>query len=462
VTRLSLRLRLTLAFAVAMALVLTAVAVILYVRLGATLAEGVDDSLEARASAIAATGFRSLGAGTGDGLAQLIGPNGQLVASARVREPMLDTGELVRARAGPVFLRRGAVAALEGEPVRLLAVPAGDSVLVVGATLEEREEALAGLLRELLVVLPLALVVAAAGGYVLATAALRPVEAMRRRAAEITSADPSQRLPLPASGDEIARLGATLNEMLGRLEDGLERERRFVADASHELRTPLALLRTELELALRRPRTPAELEAAIGSAAAETERLSRLAENLLVLATAGRGGLPLQIEELELDELVETVTRRFTTRAATEGRVLAPMRSGARVVGDRLRLEQALGNLVDNALRHGRGTVAVQAEIVAGTVELRVTDEGNGVPAELGSHAFEPFARADTSRSHEGAGLGLAIVDAVARAHGGAARIDGDAADGARVVLSIPADASKERELSGGGSASADPPPETS
>ncbi len=230
--------------------------------------------------------------------------------------------------------------------------------------------------------------------------------------------------------------------MLGRLEEGLERERRFVADASHELRTPLALLRTELELALRRPRTPAELEAAIRSAAAETERLSRLAENLLVLATAGRGGLPLQIEELELDELVETVTRRFATRAATEGRVLAPMRSGAQAVGDRLRLEQALGNLVDNALRHGRGAVAVQAELVADAVELRVTDEGNGVPTELGAHAFEPFARADASRSNEGAGLGLAIVDAVARAHGGSARIDGDAAGGAAVVVSIPARAS--------------------
>ena len=164
-------------------------------------------------------------------------------------------------------------------------------VIVAGASLEDRQEALDGLVAQLFVVGPLALLLTALGGYLLAGAALRPVEAMRRRAAEIGSDRADRRLPLPPANDEIRRLGETLNDMLGRLEAGLVRERRFVADASHELRTPLALLKTELELASRRPRSREELEAALRSAREEVERLVRLAEDLLVLARADDGRL---------------------------------------------------------------------------------------------------------------------------------------------------------------------------
>jgi two-component system OmpR family sensor kinase len=441
--------RLTIAFAVAMALVLGAVAVFLYVRLGKTLADQLDDSLVARSTAIAPVvrdrgGVdQQLTSGDDEGFAQLLRPDGSIAAASGPvgSTPLLGRAELERAANDSFFLRREALPGLDDEPYRLFAAPAGDFVLVVGASLEDREEALDGLLTELVVAIPLALLAASAAGYALASAALRPVEAMRRRAAEISSDRLAQRLPLPAARDEIARLGETLNDMLARLEAGLERERRFVADASHELRTPLSLLRTELELALRRPRSRAQLEAALRSAADEAERLSRLAEDLLVLARADEGRLPLRIEQVASGELLEAVARRFAARAADEGRSLEVTGSPeVQSLGDRLRLEQALGNLVDNALRHGAGTVRLEAERADGLVEFRVSDEGPGFPAEFLPRAFDRFARADEARSGAASGLGLAIVEAVARAHGGTARAVNGSRSGAVVILALPTD----------------------
>ena len=162
--------------------------------------------------------------------------------------------------------------------------------LVVGESLAQRERALDALHALLAIGGPLALLIASAVGYALAAAALRPVERMRRHAAAVTAAETSERLPVPPANDEIGRLGRTLNEMLARLEVAFKRERAFVSDASHELRTPLAILRTELELALRGEHTREELEAALRSAAEESERLSQLAEDLLVIARSTRAG----------------------------------------------------------------------------------------------------------------------------------------------------------------------------
>jgi signal transduction histidine kinase len=250
-----------------------------------------------------------------------------------------------------------------------------------------------------------------------ATGALRPVEAMRRRAAAISGNRTGERLPVPQSADELARLGETLNQMLDRLETALVRERTFVADASHELRTPLAILKTEIDLALRRGRSPEELRAALESAGEETDRLVRLAEDLLVIARVDQGRLPLRPEELDVTELLVTVAARFGVQAE-------PAR-GVTVRGDRARLEQALGNLVDNAQRHGRGEVRLSATARAGTVELHVIDEGDGLPPDFAPHAFERFTRADGARGRGGAGLGLAIVAAIANSHGGSAHANG-------------------------------------
>ncbi len=263
---------------------------------------------------------------------------------------------------------------------------------------------------------------------------------MRRHAAAITAAQASERLPVPPSDDEIGRLGRTLNEMLARLEVAFKRERAFVSDASHELRTPLAILRTELELALRGEHTREELEAALRSAAEETERLSRLAEDLLVLARSQDPArpLPMRLEPLDAGDVLARVAGRFQARARAEGRPLAADPSpGVEVTADPDRLEQALANLVDNALTYGDGTVALSAKTVNGNVELHVKAEGPGFTPEFLPRAFERFTRADEARSRGGSGLGLAIASAVAVAHGGSAQAR-NGSPGADVWITVP------------------------
>jgi two-component system, OmpR family, sensor kinase len=327
VKRLPVRLRLTLAFAVAMAIVLAGVGAFLYLRLEDSLDEQLNDTLEARAESIEAL-VRTQGAdldpaalesGDDDGFSQLLTADGTLVASsASVSDsPVITAAE---AAAAP-FLRE--LPSQAGPPFRLLVTAVHDResfVVVVGASLEDRNDALAGLLAQLLIIGPVALALSSLAGYLLAAAALRPAEAMRRQAATISSDQAGQRLPLPEARDEIRRLGETLNAMLGRLEASLARERRFVADASHELRTPLALLETELELAVRHPRSPEELEAVLRSAAEEVDRLALLAEDLLVLARADDGRLSLRLTAVEPDDVLTSVARRFAVRADGGGR----------------------------------------------------------------------------------------------------------------------------------------------
>jgi signal transduction histidine kinase len=223
--------------------------------------------------------------------------------------------------------------------------------------------------------------------------------------------------------------------MLGRLHRTVERERALVADASHELRTPLAILTTELELALQGDRDPAQLREALASAQEEVARLTRLSEDLLVLARADRGELPLAPEDVDVVALLDEVAARFGTQAAGAGRTLrveAP--AGLVLRADRLRLEQALGNLAANALEHGAGSVALRGRRDGDAVVLAVADEGPGFPDGFAERAFERFTRADAARTGAGAGLGLAIVAVIAAAHGGTAT-----ARGAEVLLRLPA-----------------------
>ena len=311
--------------------------------------------------------------------------------------------------------------------------------MLVGSSLEDRDDAVRELLTLLFVAAPVALLLASLLGYALATLALRPVESMRREAAAISAAELDRRLPVPAARDEISRLGETLNAMLERLESALERERSFVADAGHELRTPLALLKAELELALRRPRSEAELADAVRSAAEETDRLSQLAEDLLLLARSDRAQLPLEPAPLRVQELLDAVAARFERRATDAGRAIEVEDTDTlEVNADRIRLEQALGNLVDNALGHGDGTVRLSARTRNGDVELHVRDEGPGFPVDFLPHAFDRFAQADGARTGAGTGLGLAIAEAIAAAHGGSAHAANLGEGGGDVWLSLP------------------------
>ncbi len=448
-TRVPIRLKLTLAFAAVMAVVLGATGLFLYLRFSATLSDTIDEGLKTRIADVRAlvrqndTGLPSsdLLAERGERLTQVLDTRGRVLgrASRLAARPAISGQALARARRGRVRIERTELPGLD-TPVRLLAAPVttprGRVIVAVGAALDDRDEELAQLRTLLLLGGPIALLLASGAGYLLATAALRPVEAMRRQAAEISAGEPGRRLLASEAGDEIGRLGHTLNEMLERLEAAFARERSFVSDASHELRTPLAILKTELELALRSGRSPDELRAALRSASEETDRLTQLADDLLVIARSDQGRLPIRTARVDARELMDGARRRFGRRAAgadVELRVNAP--DGLHADLDTMRVEQALGNLVDNALRYGGGPIDLVARDGAGGLELAVRDHGPGFPPGFLDRAFERFARADTGRSGGGAGLGLAIVQAIAVAHGGVAEARNVQGAGAEVVL---------------------------
>ncbi len=249
------------------------------------------------------------------------------------------------------------------------------------------------------------LLVAGGLGYAVAGAGLRPIEQMRIRAATISDRSAGERLPLPSADDELRRLAVTLNAMLERLDEGLQRERKFVAEASHELRTPLTLMLTEIELALARPRPPEELTQALHSLNDEVRRLIALADDLLERAGAERGGLPIVSEPVDLVALATRAADRFRT-AAGERTISVTAPRPIEVQGDATRLDRALSNLLDNALRHGAGDIAIEVRATSDGAVLTVTDEGAGFPPD------------DTSKPG-GRGLGLTIVREIVRAHGG-------------------------------------------
>jgi len=454
VSRVPIRVRVAAAFALAMAVVLAGTGWFLYARLGSHLALALDRELRLRAQDLAALvrerdgSLAAAGGGRlverGESYAQLLDADGHVVDGTRPlgRVSLLTVGELRNAREETFFSDRRSVPGLD-EPSRLLATPIERRgrrlVLIVGATRQDRAETLASLRDELLIAGPLALALASLAGYFLAGLSLRPVESMRRRAATISAETPGERLPVPATRDELERLGDTLNAMLARLDAALQRERDFVADAGHELRTPLALLRTELELALRHGETIEELRDAVRRSSQEVDRLAQLAEDLLLTARAESGRVPLQRETLDVTELLAAVATRFSWRAEEAGRqITVEAAPDLWIDGDRLRLEQALGNLTDNALRHGDGTVTIGARSVKGAVELQVGDEGAGIPGDFVGRAFERFARPTDARTSPESGLGLAIVKSIAEAHGGSVQVAHSAEGAIQVVLTIP------------------------
>jgi signal transduction histidine kinase len=430
-----------------MAIVLGALGTFLYVRLGRELLASIDMGLRSRAEVISNAIGRGgpVGDSSGDlidpdeAFAQVLdatGPTLVLDASSGVasKAPLVPADQLPSI-ARPTFLDRS-VPGLE-EPARLLVVPLadGERYAVVGATLSDRREALDRLLILLAIGGPIALLLSSTAGWALAGAALRPVERMRAEASAISASEPERRLAVPPAEDELSRLASTLNGMLGRLHEALQRERRFVDDASHELRTPLSVLKAELDLALSRSRTGEELEAALRSASAETDRLARLAEDLLVLSRAEGGRLPVHRVEVSLADVIEESCAGARSRAdGVRLRVAVP---GVEVGLDPVRLRQALENLLDNALRNvpPGGEVAVDVTREDGLVRIVVQDSGPGFPAGYLPRAFEPFTRADTRGG--GAGLGLAIVRAIAEGHGGTATAENKPEGGARVTLTL-------------------------
>ncbi|MEA2347685.1 MAG: hypothetical protein QOG62_1472 [Thermoleophilaceae bacterium] len=439
-TRLPIRLRLTAGFALAVVVVFLAIGAFTLSRVEADLTGTIDRGLQSRGQDLASLlqendgrlgeGRKILAVRDGS-FVQILGPTGDVVKSSRdvTRVPLFDVPAL------EALGRSGRAAETEdprqpGTRVRELVTPVGAEGrrywVIVGAVVTERDRALDALRNALALAGLIGLVAASLVGYLLAAAALRPVEAMRRQAASVTEMHPERRLPLPRADDELRLLAETLNAMLDRLDTALARERDFVADASHELRTPLATLKAEVELALDSGGSREDLVEALVSANTDVDRLSQLAEDLLVIARSDRGQLPVRAETVDLRLLLENLRKRFERRLADAGRPMeidvAPGLAGWL---DPLRVEQALGNLIDNAIRHGAGQIRASAIPVDGWVELSVSDAGEGFPEATRKVAFERFTRGDQARGRGGAGLGLAIVEAIAVAHGGTARIAG-------------------------------------
>ena len=449
--RFPLRWRLTIAFAGVMAIVLVATGAFVHQRQSSNLDGAIRTALEARADDVAAlaqqseSGLREAKPGTTGRraqLAQLIDPSGRVIdyTPGLTSRALLSPSELATARRDTVMTS----ATLAGDdPVRLLAQPLRAQgqrlVVVVGQSLEERNSALSDLNGVLLAGGPAALILASLAGYLLIGAALRPVEEMRRRAEAISASDLEQRLPPVAANDELGRLEHTLNEMLARIGAAVTRERTFVSDASHELRSPLAALRTELELIARDRPAGAALQSATWSAIEETDRLSRMADDLLLLARAEDHQLALRPRSVPAADLLQDAADRFCRQPSeVELRVEANGASCARVNADRGRVAQALDNLLANARRYARGSITLSAMADDGFVDLHVTDDGPGFPPAFLPEAWERFARADAGRTEDGAGLGLAIVRRIAEAHGGHARAANRAGGGADVWISLP------------------------
>jgi heavy metal sensor kinase len=287
---------------------------------------------------------------------------------------------------------------------------------------------------------PLTLLLASAGGLFLAGRALGPIDRITRAAAAIGAEDLSRRLEFRGSHDEIGRLAATFDRMLDRLDAAFRRQRQFTADASHELRTPLAVLASQIDVALERPRATEEYQQLLVSLREDTAQMGRLLGELLTLARADAGQQLLSRERLELGELVQNVVSTMQPLATQRGVQLAEdVRVQAVVDGDQTRLSQLLLNLVDNGLRYtpAGGKVCVSVEREGAWDVIKVADTGQGIASEHVPHVFERFYRADPSRARSdgGAGLGLAIGQWIARAHGG--RIDVESQPGRGSTFSV-------------------------
>jgi heavy metal sensor kinase len=449
---LPIRARLAVVCAALVGALVVGLGTLVYLRLEADLWAAADDGLASRAEQLTAEppDAAKIDPGpsdVGDIFAQILTRDGAVLASTPglAAGPVVPARELASLDAARYF--EATVPTTTDEPVlaRILAMPTPDGrVIVTGVAFDDQREVLDRLLYLFGLAGLGAVMLAGAVGWLVARVALRPVERMRTESEAVSGSEPGRRLAVPGTRDELAALGGSLNRMLDRLEAAVERERRFVADAGHELRTPLANLKAELDLALRRARSSSELVDALRSASEETDRLTRLAEDLLLIASADGGRLPMRREEVDLGALVRETVDSFSGRASALGITLAATEE-SRVTArlDGIRIRQAVGNLIDNALRHtpAGGTVTVHTAAAAGLRSIAVSDSGEGFNAAFLPHAFEAFARADASRSRSagGTGLGLAIVRAIVEAHGGSVDARNRDEGGAIVVLRIPA-----------------------
>jgi signal transduction histidine kinase len=374
------------------------------------------------------------GFGDDDAVLQVVDPDGTVLAStANVdgRPPVV---------AGAVG-QRSTIAGLlrDGATYRVLIQPIGDGSrsgrVIAAASLDDIDESVAALRTSLAVVLPIVVALLAALVWWLVGRTLRPVDGIRAEVAEISGSELHRRVPEPGTGDEIDRLAHTMNAMLGRVERASLRQAQFVADASHELRSPLTRMRSELEVDLAHPAS-ADLAETHRSVLEETIGLQHLVDDLLLLARADAGAPLARTEVVDLDELVRAAVAGTGHEASIDTTALAPVQ----VQADPSQLARAIGNVVENAVRHARSTVALSLEVQGDRAVLAVDDDGPGIAPVDRERVFERFTRLDGARtgSSGGAGLGLAILREIVERHHGTVVLGESAEGGVRVVISLP------------------------
>jgi signal transduction histidine kinase len=449
----TVRVRTTLAATVLVGVALVAGGVALVLAMREALTDEVRDAARVRAADTAA----ALEAGTDpafvagddddDLFVQVLDSDGDAVAASG----------LVAGLPGAVAdLRPGESAEVrvpdEDDEFLAVAADAGRYTVIAGRTLDTVNESTSVVTDLLFVGLPILLAVAAVVTWLMVGRALAPVAAIRREVDAISSTELDRRVPTPKSRDEIARLAATMNDMLERLDEGQQRQRRFVADASHELRSPVASIRQHAEVARAHPEqtTVGDLAETV---AAENLRVERLVDDLLLLTRVDEHTLALQRRPLDLDDLVFEEAQRL--RATTPLSVDTTRVSAARVSGDRAALRRALRNLGDNAARHAAARVAFALGERDGAAVLEVDDDGRGIPAADRQRVFERFVRLDDARARDagGAGLGLAIVAEVVGAHDGTTAVTESSLGGARFTVRLPGMDTSTPGFSGGSAA---------
>jgi heavy metal sensor kinase len=329
--------------------------------------------------------------------------------------------------------------------IRRVSIPPADTpyLVVVGSSLEPTDEELESLREVLAYVVPIAMLLAGAGGWFLARQSLAPVAAMAARARKIGVEDVGARLPVANPRDELGRLAETFNDLLNRLEASLTQQRQFMADASHELRTPVTTSRTAAAVALQQPhRSEGEYRETLAIIEQQTTRLSRIVEDMFTLARADAGSYPIRRTLMYLDEVADDAVRAARVLAGTK-QVSIELSTipSASFAGDEELVRRLIGNLLDNAARHAPPGSIVQVTLAeeSGQFLLSVADAGRGIAPEIQPHIFERFFRGDAARTSDGgAGLGLALARWIARAHGGDVTLVRSSPQGTTFAANLP------------------------
>jgi heavy metal sensor kinase len=454
----SIKFRLTIWYVVALVGLLLLFGIMAYFMLSRNLYQGLDDSLETRATQLQNSlqvndntiSFENGGGGGFEGepgeLILLYSTDGTLLQRLGPAVDIDDVDPLVaQALAGRSPLVTTETA--DGQQVRLYATPVAEDSSVVGAVVVGRSPAeVKDVLRTFGAVLGFAGLVtvglAAIGGLFLASRVLKPVDRMTQTAQEIGESDLSRRIEVN-SDDELGRLASTLNQMMERLERAMDRQRQFTADASHELRTPLSVIEAESTLAVRKERTGDDYRKSLESISQEAAYMSAMIDKLLFLARSDAGKEQLSLEEGDLADVLGQLASDISMLCQEKGLQfhLGPLEKLV-IRGDRIRLKQLFRNLLENAIRYtpSGGTISVSAVRQGKTGIIAVRDTGIGIPEEHLPHIFERFYRADKARSRAdgGAGLGLSICQHIAEVHGGRIEVESRVGKGSTFSVFLP------------------------